>query len=150
MLFRSLPYSAPATTWYPETQFCYMRTRGGLFFAGKGGHNNESHNHNDVGTFSLYIDETPVLINASVGTYTRQTFGDERYTIWTMQSLFHNLPEINGTQQAFGAKYKAEQMKFTPANRTLSLELKQTYPEETSIHSWNRTYRLRDKQLEIN
>ena len=54
--------------------------------------------------FSLYIDETPVLIDAGVGTYTRQTFGDERYTIWTMQSLFHNLPEINGTQQAFGAK----------------------------------------------
>ena len=146
----TLPYSAPATTWYPETQFCYMRTRGGLFFAGKGGHNNESHNHNDVGTFSLYIDETPVLIDAGVGTYTRQTFGDERYTIWTMQSLFHNLPEINGTQQAFGAKYKAEQMKFTPANRTLSLELKQAYPEETSIYSWNRTYRLWDKQLEIN
>lgn len=146
----TLPYSAPATTWYPETQFCYMRTRGGLFFAGKGGHNNESHNHNDVGTFSLYIDETPVLIDAGVGTYTRQTFGDERYTIWTMQSLFHNLPEINGTQQAFGAKYKAEQMKFTLANRSLSLELKQAYPQETSIQSWNRTYRLQDKQLEIN
>ena len=41
-------------------------------------------------------------------------------------------------------------MKFTPANRSLSLELKQAYTQETSIQSWNRTYRLQDKQLEIN
>ena len=37
-------------TWYPETEFCYLSTKEGLFLATKGGHNGESHNHNDVGT----------------------------------------------------------------------------------------------------
>src|SRR5690606_13653819 len=74
------------TTWYDETEFCYMQTDGGLFFAAKGGHNKESHNHNDVGTFSLYVDAIPFFIDVGVGTYTRQTFSSERYTIWTMQS----------------------------------------------------------------
>lgn len=73
-----------------------MTNKSGLFFAAKGGYNNESHNHNDAGTFSLYLHTTPVFIDAGVGTYTRQTFSSERYTIWTMQSNYHNLPMING------------------------------------------------------
>ncbi|HTH30127.1 MAG TPA: hypothetical protein VL946_02200, partial [Lacibacter sp.] len=32
-------------TWYPQTQFCYMKSKAGFFFAGKAGFNNESHNH---------------------------------------------------------------------------------------------------------
>ena len=89
-------YQVPAYTWYPETEFCYMSNKKGLFFASKGGYNNESHNHNDAGTFSLYQNTTPVFIDAGVGTYTRQTFSSERYSIWTMQSNYHNLPMING------------------------------------------------------
>ena len=54
-----------------------------MFVAAKGGFNNESHNHNDVGTFSLYVNTIPVIIDAGVGTYTKQTFGKDRYTIWT-------------------------------------------------------------------
>ena len=92
-------------SWYPNTEFCYMKNNNNFFFAAKGGYNNESHNHNDVGTFSLYIDTLPVFIDAGVGTYTRQTFSDERYTIWTMQSDYHNLPMINGMPQKFGAEY---------------------------------------------
>ena len=83
-------------TWYPETEFCYLSTKEGLFLATKGGHNGESHNHNDVGTCSVWFNQTPILIDAGVGTYTRQTFSGERYSIWTMQSNYHNLPMING------------------------------------------------------
>ena len=36
-------------TWYPQTEFCFMRG-GRAFLAAKGGNNAESHNHNDVGT----------------------------------------------------------------------------------------------------
>ena len=43
--------SQASSTWYPETEFCYMRNSNGFFFAGKGGHNGESHNHNDMGSF---------------------------------------------------------------------------------------------------
>ncbi|MCP3894598.1 MAG: heparinase, partial [Bacteroides sp.] len=76
----------PLQIWYPETEFCYMKNKSGMFFAAKGGYNDESHNHNDAGSFSVWINNSPILIDAGVGTYTRQTFSSERYSIWTMQS----------------------------------------------------------------
>ena len=79
-----------------------MTNKNGFFVATKGGYNNESHNHNDVGSFSLYLNTMPVFIDAGVGTYTRRTFSSERYSIWTMQSNYHNLPLINGVAQRFG------------------------------------------------
>lgn len=138
------------TTWYAETEFCYMRNPAGFFVAIKGGHNAESHNHNDIGTFSLYVDETPVLIDAGVGTYTRQTFSNERYSIWTMQSNYHNLPLINGIPQAPGAKYRSRNVKFDPGTNTFTLDIAGAYPSEASVEKWQRTYRLQDKKgLEI-
>ena len=98
-------------TWYPETEFCYLSTKDGLFLAAKGGYNDESHNHNDAGTCSVWFDQTPILIDAGVGTYTRQTFSKERYSIWTMQSNYHNLPMINGVPEKYGKKYKATEAK---------------------------------------
>ncbi|WP_018630680.1 heparinase II/III family protein [Niabella aurantiaca] len=141
-------HNAPAFTWYPQTEVCYMRD-GGMFFAAKGGHNNESHNHNDVGTFSLYFENTPVLIDAGVGTYTRKTFGPDRYSIWTMQSAYHNVPEINGVQQAFGAKYKARDARFDPAAKTFSLDISKAYPAAAGVKIWERSYRLKKDALEI-
>ncbi|SDE16790.1 heparinase II/III domain-containing protein [Niabella drilacis] len=146
---RSEPaHNVPAYTWYPQTEVCYMR-EGGMFFAAKGGHNNESHNHNDVGSFNLYIDNTPVLIDAGVGTYTRQTFGPERYSIWTMQSTYHNVPESNGYAQKNGAAYKARGARFDPAAKTFSLDLAGAYPEAAGIKTWKRSYRLKAGGLEI-
>ncbi|MCG8499689.1 MAG: heparinase II/III-family protein, partial [Firmicutes bacterium] len=63
----------------------------GFFFAAKGGYNDKSHNHNDVGNFVLYYNGYPVFIDVGVGTYTAKTFSNKRYEIWTMQSEYHNL-----------------------------------------------------------
>jgi hypothetical protein len=60
--------------------------------AAKAGNNADSHNHNDVGSFTVYKDGKPFIIDLGVETYTRKTFSGERYEIWTMQSQFHNLP----------------------------------------------------------
>jgi hypothetical protein len=129
-------------TWYPQTQVCYIKNKQGFFFAAKGGHNNESHNHNDVGSFSLYVDRIPVFIDAGVGTYTRQTFSSERYSIWTMQSNFHNLPLINGVPQSFGASYKAKDVQFDAAKASFRLDISGAYPAAASVHKWIRTYTL--------
>ncbi|MCL3850635.1 heparinase II/III-family protein [Parabacteroides sp. GYB001] len=142
-------YESPAYTWYPETEFCYMTNKSGLFFAAKGGYNNESHNHNDAGTFSLYLHTTPVFIDAGVGTYTRQTFSSERYTIWTMQSNYHNLPMINGVHQSFGAKYKATDVSFNPKSSTFSANIATAYPEEAGVNKWLRSYTLGKGELKI-
>lgn len=147
--------SAPATlpqsaiTWYPQTEFCYFRNTERMFLAMKGGFNNESHNHNDVGTFSLYANETPFLVDAGVGTYTRQTFGPERYSIWTMQSEYHNLPLINGKGQQFGAQYKAVNTRIDSATFRFSTDIAGAYPNEAGIKSWIRNYELSGKTLQI-
>ena len=142
-------YQSPSYTWYPETEFCYMTNKNGLFFAAKGGYNNESHNHNDAGTFSLYLNTTPVLIDAGVGTYTRQTFSDERYSIWTMQSNFHNLPMINGVPQKFGSEYKATKVKFDPKRMSYSANIATAYPKECEVKEWIRSYTLTNNELRI-
>jgi hypothetical protein len=147
---RAMPlYQAPDYTWYPETQFCYMANNKGFFLGAKGGFNDESHNHNDVGTFSFYLNATPVIIDAGVGTYTRQTFGRERYTIWTMQSDYHNLPMINGTAQRYGANYKATDVSFNSKRKTFSANITTAYPAEAKVKKWQRSYQLNKESVKI-
>lgn len=142
-------HQIPACTWYPETEFCYLSNKSGWFFAAKGGFNNESHNHNDAGTFSLYVNTVPMLIDAGVGTYTRQTFSSERYSIWTMQSNYHNLPMINGVPQRFGQEYKATDVVCQPGKRFFSANIATAYPEEASVNFWKRSYALGENKLTI-
>lgn len=142
-------HNVPACTWYPETEFCYLTNNSGWFLATKGGFNNESHNHNDAGTFSLYINNTPMLIDAGVGTYTRQTFSSERYSIWTMQSNYHNLPMINGVPQRFGQEYKATNVVCKEKQRFFSADISTAYPEEAAVNNWIRSYKLENKRLVI-
>lgn len=142
-------YQAPSATWYPETEFCYFSNKQGLFMAAKGGYNNESHNHNDAGTVSLYSHYIPMLIDAGVGTYTRQTFSSERYSIWTMQSNYHNLPLINGVPQKFGSEYKATEVKVDSRKQTFSANIATAYPEEAAAEKWIRSYRLGKDRLTI-
>lgn len=135
-------------TWYPQTEFLYVKNVH-YFLAAKGGHNNESHNHNDVGTFSLYVDTIPFFVDAGVGTYMRQTFGSERYSIWTMQSNYHNLPTINGFAQLNGANYKSSDARFDNRYNRFSLDISKAYPKEAAVKTWYRTYTLSSKELKI-
>ncbi|GAB3014276.1 heparinase II/III-family protein [Niabella terrae] len=139
---------AAAYTWYPQTEFCYMRS-GRYFFAAKGGFNNESHNHNDVGSFSLYVDTLPFFVDAGVGTYTRQTFSNERYQIWTMQSNYHNLPLINGVAQSNGARYKADKVHFDAGRQLFSMDIAGAYKPEAAVKQWQRSYQLTKGGLRI-
>lgn len=125
--------------WYPETEVCYMRA-GEWFVASKGGHNHESHNHNDVGTCIIYKNAQPVLIDAGVGTYTKQTFSNERYQIWTMQSGYHNLPTINGVDQHDGAEYRAKDIIYNTRAHAISYDIADAYPKEAGIKTWRRGY----------
>ncbi len=116
----------------------------GLFLAAKGGHNAESHNHNDVGSFIVALDGHPVLVDVGVETYTRKTFSAERYDIWTMQSLYHNLPAIDGRGQAPGRQYAARDVVARLDERVaeLSLDIAPAYPAELGVERWRRTVRL--------
>ncbi len=136
-----------AFTWYPETEYCYLTNEEGLFLAAKGGFNNESHNHNDVGSFNLYIDQIPVLIDVGVGSYTRQTFSSGRYEIWTMQSNYHNLPMINGVPEKEGKQYKSRNV--IAKSNFFSLDISRAYPETAQVNKWIRSYTLDGRNLTV-
>jgi hypothetical protein len=138
----------PADAWFPGIQVMIARDKQGstqgLFVAAQGGHNDESHNHNDVGNYIVYYDGAPVLIDIGRGTYTRKTFSDKRYTIWNNCSDYHNAPTINGANQLPGAKYKAARVTYN-SNKSyaeLSLDIAGAYPEQAAATGWQRTVRL--------
>ena len=151
VLFNSLRDAVPDHVWYPETEFCYMRNASDWFVAMKGGHNNESHNHNDIGTFILYADGIPMFVDAGVGTYTKMTFSKDRYTIWSMRSEWHNLPVINGIFQHDGAGYRSSDVSvsFKKKPMRFSLDIAGAYDEEADCNYWKREYLLADDALTI-
>ena len=122
--------------WLPDLQIMTAR-RGNLYVAMKGGHNGESHNHNDVGSFIVYRNNEPLFIDPAVGEYTAKTFSKDRYDIWTMQSQYHNLPQINGTDQKDGKTFAAKVVSHK--NGQLTLDIAGAYPAEADVKSWKRT-----------
>ena len=130
--------------WMEDTEVMAARSFAnsyeGLYIAAKGGNNAESHNHNDVGNFIIYCDGKPVIIDVGVGTYTKETFGKNRYDVWTMQSQYHNLPVINGVQQIKGLESSADDVKFFSDSNTVkfSLDITKCYPPEADIVYWKR------------
>ncbi|MBR6346456.1 MAG: glycoside hydrolase family 88 protein [Bacteroidales bacterium] len=128
--------------YYPDSDICFMR-EGKTFLAAKGGHNNERHNHNDIGTCIYFYDQKPVLVDAGVGTYTKDTFGEGRQRNWFIQSGWHNLPVINGCEQSFGAEFHSFGSRVCKWLRNYSTDIAGAYPDSASVRSWRISYRLR-------
>ena len=139
------PYPHNRDNWLDKIEVMVARekqgTDEGFCLAVKGGHNNEHHNHNDVGHFVLYSYGKPVIIDPGVEAYTAKTFSSERYSIWTMQSQYHNLPTINGIGQSAGREFKAGNIIYKPNDlMEFSLNIDGAYPTEANINNWNRKY----------
>ena len=147
----------PRDVWLDEVEVMVARDQAGssvgLYVAAKGGHNDESHNHNDVGNFLVYIGGRPLLVDVGVETYTRKTFSAERYDIWTMQSAYHSLlPAIDGVQQAPGRSFAARDADYAADERSarFSLDIAGTYTPEAKLQSWRRTITLhRGQDVEV-
>lgn len=75
--------------------------------AAKAGHNNEPHNHNDVGTFILATAKGQVICDLGAGLYTRDYFIPKtRYNYFCTRSAGHSVPMIDGNQQKPGNTHK--------------------------------------------
>jgi len=142
--------------WLPDIEVAGARDKAGstegFFFAAKGGHNNESHNHNDIGTCVLYFDGKPCLIDIGRENYVALTFSSRRYEIWTMQSQYHNLPKINGIEQMQGRQYEAKNTTFSISGNKVvfSTDISGAYTKEAGVEKWVRNYRLdRGKKFTI-
>lgn len=146
----------PKNVWLPDTEVLIARdkagTTDGFFMAIKGGHNEESHNHNDIGNFVVYYDGLPLIIDVGSGTYTAKTFSSRRYDIWYNCSEYHNCPTINGQNQKPGRMYKASDLspKIAGSSSKLKLDISKSYPEEAGVNSWYRTVTLnRGKNVSV-
>ena len=134
--------------WLPDLQVAGARDKAnsseGFFFAAKGGHNAESHNHNDLGSCVLYFNGKPCLVDIGRETYTAKTFSSRRYEIWTMQSQYHNLPKINGVDQKEGREFVATNSVFTADAKkaSFSTDIFKAYPDEAQVKKWVRSYTL--------
>jgi len=133
---------------HPNMQMMSARDREGsaegLFLAAWGGHNAQSHNHNDVGSFVIFADGKPLVIDIGRPTYRRQTFSSRRYEIWAFQSGFHNLPTINGVDQKAGRQFAAKNVSYhkNDSRAYIEMDIAEAYPEEAGAESWNRIVRL--------
>ncbi|MEV6129166.1 heparinase II/III family protein [Streptomyces violaceusniger] len=148
----------PARAWLPDTQVLVARATAGdtrgLLVAAKAGHNGESHNHNDVGSFIVAVDAHPLLIDVGVGTYRKETFSPDRYGIWSMTSEYHNVPVVNGVGQRPGSDFRAAHVAAVHTTDTdeLTCDLGPAYPPQAQLTSWLRTVRLvrgADERVEI-
>ncbi len=131
--------------WLPDVQALIAREQPedgqGLVLAAKGGHNGENHNHNDVGHCIIFLDGQPGIIDIGRGTYTRQTFGAERYELWYTRAAGHNAPIVNGVEQAAGREFRASNATFVEegATQTFAMNLESAYPKEAGLRSLRRT-----------
>lgn len=105
----------------PEASYC---------FAAKGGHNDEPHNHNDVGHFILSAGEDTFLADMGCGLYSKQYFEpSSRYSFICNSALGHSVPIIDGIGQHAGSASRADvlQADIAPEQDRFGLELKEAY-----------------------
>ena len=137
---------APDSVDLPDLQV-YERRKKRLILVIKGGHNGESHNHNDVGNFILYADGNPILVDAGNMVYTRKTFSEERYTLWNVRSLYHNLPFFGeGIEQKAGEAFRASCIKAGPDRIEMELASAYGYPNLLSLR---RTVEVSENRISL-
>jgi len=132
------------SVWYPNTEILICRESEnpdkGLYCAIKAGHNGENHNHNDVGHFILFSEGRPAIIDVGVETYSKETFGPNRYSLTYMKSSAHNIAVVNGIEQKNGKDFRAKNVVCNqqPNFSVLQMNLEGVYPKESRLSSYKR------------
>ena len=143
---QEIPPSPPRDEYLPDLQL-RMLEKGPFLLACKGGHNGENHNHNDVGSFILFIHGVPAVVDAGNMVYTAKTFSGERYSLWNTRSAFHNVPLVGGHEQLPGREHGAAHPECRPDG--LALNLEQAYGREAGLLSLRRSFSLTPEGLTL-
>lgn len=107
----------------------------------KGGHNDEHHNHNDVGSYIVTVDDKLVLADPGSEVYTARTFSGRRYESKVLNSWGHPVPVVAGQLQRTGreAQGKVVETAFTEEEDRLVLDIASTY-DVPSLEKLERTF----------
>uniref|UniRef100_UPI002FE3B5CD heparinase II/III domain-containing protein n=2 Tax=Timonella senegalensis TaxID=1465825 RepID=UPI002FE3B5CD len=103
----------------------------GFLFTVRGGHNGESHNHNDLGALAVFLDGCPVIVDPGRVTYTAHSFSDTRYQEWAYRSSWHSVPSPRGLEQGTGREFRAlgpTRVGSETSPRGWRVELSHAYP----------------------
>lgn len=129
--------------YFPDAEWLLVNDKENqLLFAAKGGNNNESHNHNDVGHFIIGTQDELFLTDLGAGEYTQAYFHNEtRYTFLNNRSLGHSVPFINYTEQRAG-RFAAKKTQFQDNENgwLFSMELDDVYSENAFINRFCRQW----------
>lgn len=95
----------------------------------KGGNNDEPHNHDDVGSFSVVVGTNMVICDPGGEVYTKRTFGPHRYDSQVLNSFGHAVPVIAGQLQRTGREAQAVilETNFSDAQDVLKFDLRSAY-----------------------
>lgn len=116
----------------------------GLVLAAKGGHNDEMHNHNDVGSFIVQVAQEALIADPGSGHYTLDYFSSRRYEHLAASSLGHSVPVPNGQIQQPGRAFAARVLEHSVGMvaDVLRLDLGGAYPPEARLASLERRLAL--------
>jgi len=92
---------------YENAEWYISTSQNKVSIGAKAGHNAESHNHNDVGSFLVYKNGQDILLDIGSGEYCKAYFSKDRYNFFCTSSGGHNVPIINGAYQLCGKDARA-------------------------------------------
>lgn len=140
------PFAEPPVTHFVDGGMVILR--GGDFVTTlKAGHNNEAHNHLDLGQWSLYHAGKPVVIDLGTEIYTKNHFNDQRYTIWTTNALGHNGPVLDNICQQPGAEFTAKLTDVKP--NQAKVDLAKAYPAKLGLKKLIRQVNIDGKTFTV-
>ncbi|AKJ64649.1 heparinase II/III domain-containing protein [Kiritimatiella glycovorans] len=134
----------PLRTWFEASGVLISRVADTPFgVAVKGGHNAEHHNHNDVGSYIVVVEDRPVLLDPGPEVYTARTFSQQRYVSAVLNSFGHPVPVVAGQLQRRGRKAAGRVVRsdFTDERDTLIVDMTAAYAAE-SLETLERTFIL--------
>ena len=110
----------------------------------KGGHNGESHNHNDLGSFVYHVNGESLLTDLGSPVYDADFFSDRRYEYLVARSLGHSVPHVNGIEQAAGEEFAATVIDRTDGEHAdrFAVDVAGGYPDDAGLESLVRTFEL--------
>ncbi|MEA3403491.1 MAG: heparinase II/III family protein [Armatimonadota bacterium] len=132
-------------TWFDEAGVLIGRPAEGgecrMGVALKGGHNAEHHNHNDVGSYVVVVEDRAVLLDPGSEVYTARTFSSRRYESKLLNSYGHPVPVVAGELQRTGREAAAQvlEAEFTDDRDRLVLDLAPAY-EVPELQTLQRTF----------
>lgn len=135
------PFIPNTHDWYPDMQWLFSRQNpadsDALVMAIKGGHNDEMHNQNDVGSLIVHVNGESIIADLGRGRYTKAYFSDKRYDHFVCQSLSHSTLIPNGQQQRAGRNYAAQVVAYQQGGTadSVTFDLKAAYPAEAKLAS---------------